>query len=210
MGTMQRRVQAKHNELHRSTPTVATCTGQKRSQQTTSKQGVQSSASPIHIHSSHALAQPVALHHGGGHRPHLHRRANFKAKSAQQIQFANCVALHGGGRHRPHLQEERQRHMDAGSGQPEPRQGKHTSGPTDFLSATSGALSAAGRTAQAQGGALPEPTGTEAQNNATAFRTRLEVVGAHEQVGDAGAHHAQDPLVKALGLALHTMHRCGV
>lgn len=32
--------------------------------------------------------------------------------------------------------------------------------------------------------------------------TCLEVVGAHEEVGNAGAHHAQDPLVEALGLAL--------
>lgn len=27
----------------------------------------------VHIHRGHPLAQPVALHHGGGHRPHLHR-----------------------------------------------------------------------------------------------------------------------------------------
>ena len=41
-----------------------------------------------------------------------------------------------------------------------------------------------------------------AQQGAFGRRAHLEVVGAHEQVGYAGAHDAEDPLVKVLGLAL--------
>lgn len=39
----------------------------------------------------------------------------------------------------------------------------------------------------------------------------LEVVGAHEEVGDAGAHHPHDPLVKVGGLALrHGVEHLGL
>ena len=41
--------------------------------------------------------------------------------------------------------------------------------------------------------------------------THLEVVGAHEEVSNAGAHHAHDPLVKVGGLALgHRVQHLGL
>lgn len=58
-----------------------------------SPQPKQANNSPVHIHGGHTLAQPVALHHGGRHCPHL-QHTRRQAEGIVNYAHRKAAALH--------------------------------------------------------------------------------------------------------------------